>query len=163
VQPQLESADNAYPYPGPATSAVTSPYPGPAPTQELLDAPPNPLRILPETNADLGVVGGVLVQEVTTGGYLPVQPLALGLGVYLENSRGEPALIRYNDSSPHAQLYNTGVFLFTDVEPGIYALIINLGFTQFVVQNGEGYDLVVEVEAGKALDLGQVFVRLPQD
>jgi hypothetical protein len=159
TQPSAEAA-----YPGaPATVTRDSGYPSPSRSEDLLATPPDPARIFPEVPADRGVVGGVLVQQVTEDGYLPVTPLALALGDYLENSRGEPALIRYNDSSPHAQIFNTGVFMFSDVEPGIYALVINLGFAQFVIQNDRGYDLVVEVKAGEAVDLGQVFVNLPQD
>jgi hypothetical protein len=159
IQPSAETA-----YPGaPATTTRELGYPSPSRSEELLATPPDPARIFPDIPTDRGVVGGVLVQQVTEDGYLPVTPLALALGDYLENSRGEPALIRYNDSSPHAQIFNTGVFMFSDVQPGIYALVINLGFAQFVIQNEQGYDLIVEVEAGEAVDLGQVFVKLPQD
>lgn len=153
----------AYPSFSPTATTEDSGYPAPARAEGLLDTPPDPVRNFPDIPTDRGVVGGVLVQQVTEDGYRPVTPLALGLGDYLKNDRGEASFIRYNDSSPHAQIFNTGVFMFSDVEPGIYALVINLGFAQFVIQNEAGFDLVVEVEAGKATDLGQVFVRLPED
>ena len=162
-----QTGDAAYPaaYPGVAEPAAVSPgYPVVTSLPEgIVDTPPDPERVFPDVVADRGTAGGVLVREITDQGYLPVTPVELVLGNYLENSRGEPALIRYNDTSPRAQLFNTGVFMFTDIEPGTYALIVNLGFTQFVIQNDQGYDLVVEIEAGKAVDLGQVFVTLPEN
>jgi hypothetical protein len=152
-------------YPAAATASPYSPgYPVPTTVPEgISDTPPDPDRVFPETANDRGTVGGVLVREITDQGYLPVTPVELALGNYLENNDGEPSFIRLNDASPRAQLLNTGVFMFTNLEPGTYALIINLGFTQFVIQNEAGYDLVVNVEAGKALDLGQVFVNIPEN
>ncbi len=149
-------------YPGVLAPTVVPGYPVATSLPEgLMDEPPNPNIDFPTVTASRGTAGGVLVREITDQGYLPVQPVELVLGAYLDNSRGEPALIRYNDDSPRAQLFNTGVFMFTDIEPGTYALIINLGFTQFVIQNDQGYDYTVEIEAGKAKDLGQVFVSVP--
>jgi len=159
----VPAADAAYPAAG-SEAAYSPGYPVVTTLPEgISDTPPDPERIFPESASDRGTVGGVLVREITDQGYLPVTPVELALGTYLENNNGDPSFIRFNDASPRAQLFNTGIFMFTNVEPGTYALIINLGFTQFVVQNEAGYDLVVEVKAGEALDLGQVFVTIPEN
>ena len=77
------------------------------------------------------------------------------------NDLGEPSLLRYNNSSPHAQLLAGGIFLFQNVPPGSYAVIIDVGFTEFALQGEDGFDIILEVEAGKSINMGQVFVELP--
>lgn len=150
-------------YPGPETAAgAESAYPGPAPTLEgLLLEPPNPERTLPSAGEVTGVVGGVLVREVVGQGFLPLMPRALFLGEIVHNSAGEPAYLSQSVDSPQAQLFQTGVFIFNSVPPGAYGLIVDLGFAQFPVRTADGNELLVTVEAGKALDMGQVFVSVP--
>ncbi|MEW5986634.1 MAG: hypothetical protein AB1791_08380 [Chloroflexota bacterium] len=150
-------------YPGPETATrAESAYPGPAPTPEgLLPEPPNPERSLPSAGEATGVVGGVLVREVVGQGYLPLMPRALFLGEIVHNSAGEPTYLSQSVDSPQAQLFQTGVFIFNSVPPGDYGLIVDLGFAQFPVRTADGNELLVTVEAGKALDMGQVFVSVP--
>ena len=60
-------------YPGSVAPAGAG-YPVP-PSEEVegaLPEPPNPEIPFPETDPDTGVVGGVLVREITDQGFLPV-------------------------------------------------------------------------------------------
>lgn len=151
-------------YPG-AAPAVVSAYPGqPQPTEEgALPEAPNPERDLPNPSSDLGVVGGVLVRQLTDSGFLPLTPSNLYLAEVLENNKGEKTLISFTkEASPKAELFATGIFIFKDLKPGTYGLVIDLGFDQFPVAGEDGNPLLVEVEPNKALDMGQVFVTLPE-
>jgi hypothetical protein len=160
-------------YPGPTNneasltteseSATGYPGLGEVPTPEgLLSSPPDPDRSLPDPMQDLGVVGGVLVREVyEPNGYLPVTPHALFLSPIVSTSTGTPAYLRQSSTSPKAELFATGVFIFNRVPHGEYGLVVDLGFTKFPLKDPDGNTLLITVEAGEATDLGQVFVTLP--
>lgn len=140
----------------------TAAYPGSSSGPVGLPEPPDPERAIPNPDSNTAAIGGVLIREVGENGYLPVVPQALYLGKVLLNSAGEQALISQGSDSPQAQLFQTGVFIFSDVPPGTYGLVIDLGFSQFPLTDESGVDLLIDVEGGKAYDLGQVMVALPE-
>lgn len=173
ASPVAESGDAAAPagYPGPAADAG---YPGadtavagdpaypPPPLPEGLQAePPNPERTIPQPDAALGAVGGVLIRDYNGEGFLPVTPKALFLGEVLVDSQGRQALVAQNDQSHRAQLFPTGVFVFNNIPPGTYGLVIDIGISQFLLSNEDGSELLIDVEAGSALDMGQIRVTIP--
>jgi hypothetical protein len=147
-------------YPGP-TNAGISDYPGPATIEGLVATPPDPERSLPRPQAETGTVGGVLIREITDHGFVPLTPYELILGSVILDSQGRPALLGYDDTSQRAETFPTGIFVFSNVPPGNYGLIVNMGFTQFPVTGDDGGELVITVEEGSVLDLGQVIVQLP--
>ncbi len=165
-QAQQAAPSSAYPgaaaaYPGTA-AGQTADYPSSSSGSVGLPEPPNPERNIPNPDNNTAAIGGVLIREVSADSFLPVVPQALYLGEVLLNSAGEQALISQGDDSPQAQLFQTGVFIFNNVPPGTYALVIDVGFSQFPITDENGAELLIEVEGGKAYDLGQVMVRLPK-
>ncbi len=166
AQTQQSAPSSAYPgaaaaYPGVAAGEATA-YPGSSSSGSVgLPEPPNPERTLPNPGSNTAAIGGVLIREVNENSFLPVVPQALYLGEVLLNSAGEQALISQGTDSPQAQLFQTGVFIFNNVPPGTYALVIDVGFSQFPITDENGLELLIDVEGGKAYDLGQVMVRLP--
>ncbi|MCB8946109.1 MAG: hypothetical protein H6658_20380 [Ardenticatenaceae bacterium] len=124
---------------------------------------PDPDVILPETDSNTAAIGGVLAREITDQGYVPVQPRALILGRIIENDRGEQALISVSENAQRAELFATGVFLFSQVPPGDYGLVIDLGFTEFPLTDENGDQILLSIEGGTAVDLGQIIVRIPED
>ncbi|MGD8856149.1 MAG: hypothetical protein PVG33_07460 [Chloroflexota bacterium] len=155
-------ADEAYPAPT-AQAAQQAGYPTPVDPMEdrYLAEPPDPERELPEPAGQEGVVGGVLIQEITGEGYIPLVPLKFMLGQVLLTDTGEPAYIRTGADSPTAELFNSGVFIFHSVEPGDYGLVVDLGFTSFTVQDENFQPRIITVEPDMVLDLGQVITNIP--
>lgn len=154
-------------YPGVSVSVPDSNgYPGgvsplPEGASETL---PDPERMLPEPALDTGAVGGVIIRELTEGGgFVPVIPVGLYLGEVVYDEQGVPRLISRGDESPSAQIFQTGVFLFNEVPPGEYGLVIDLGFSEFLLKDNDDNEYRVVVKAGEAQDLGQVMVNLPSD
>lgn len=148
-------------YPGPITSMPESGYPAPAIPEGVQAEPPDPERNISASSPSLGAVGGVLIREITDAGFMPVIPQALYLSEILNDSNGQPALIARSEESARADLFPTGVFAFNGIEPGTYGLVIDLGFTEFPLTGSDGSELLVTVKAGEAIDLGQIFVELP--
>ena len=163
--PQINTIpENAYPSNGNQTSGENG-YPSSLriqPTIEgLLTEPPNPEIDLPEAEANTGVVGGVLIREILDEGFVPFQPRELILGKVIYDEENSPAFIRYNEISLRAELFPTGIFLFTDVPPGTYGLIVDAIAFQFPVVDDQGNELFLEVKPGEALNLGQLIVSTP--
>ena len=70
-------------------------------------------------------------------------------------------MLSAGDGSLAAQLFPTGIFVFQNVPPGEYGLMVDVGYTLFTITGDDGSPLLFTVEAGKALDLGQIITELP--
>jgi hypothetical protein len=162
-EPSVSETDDAYPGVD-NQQQQTAGYIAPQPTIEGLSPTiPDPEIIFPDTDPDTGVIGGVLAREITDQGYVPVQPHALILGRIIENSKGEQALISVAENAQQAELFATGIFLFRLVPPGDYGLVIDLGFTAFPLLDEDGQQILLKIEGGTIIDLGQIVVDLPED
>ena len=148
-----ETVDEPYPGAEAALKPPTAPYPGP--TIEGLQAePPNTERNLPAADSETGIVGGILIREITGEGFAPFSPHKLILGEIVNLDSGEPAYVGASGESPTAELFPTGIFIFRDISPGDYGLVMDIGITQVLV--GDTFT----VEAGQVIDLGQVIIEL---
>lgn len=161
--PATSDAASEDAYPGPATPEESSPgYPGPDPEQEeLLPEPPDPDVELPAPEGETSTLGGVLVQRVGEEGFLPFSPHELILAEMVYTTDGEPAFISYDEGSPRAETFDTGIFIFRQVPPGTYGLIANLAVTEFALKNEAQEEILITVEPGEVVDLGRIMVDLP--
>jgi hypothetical protein len=157
--------ENAYPSTNQENQVVDDlPEGYPAPTPYFHDVsaePPNPERDLPEASPETAVVGGVLIWEIVDTGFQPLVPNDLILAEVLTNSNNESALIRTSATSPKAQLYPTGIFVFQGIPPGQYGLVVDLGYTQFPIADDTGDVMLLTIEAGNVIDLGQIITEVP--
>lgn len=162
--------DNGYPspenssgYPSPSTDNTdTFGYPHDTNVIEgLSSTPPNPSFDLPVADENYGIVGGVLVQEIVGQGYLPLEPVELSLAEVIKTTDGNPAFIRENSDSPKAELFPTGIFIFKNVPPGDYGFMVDVGYAKFPIRGSDGNQILVTVEAGQSIDLGQLITELP--
>ena len=88
-------------------------------------------------------------------GFIPFAPQKLLLGEIITLDNGEPAYVGSSGESPAAELLPTGIFIFSNIPPGDYNLVVDIGITQFLA--GDKFTL----EAGQVIDLGQVIIELP--
>lgn len=132
----------------------------PAPNPDILSEPPSADITAPEPVTG-GAVYGILVQEVSDEGFLPLLPRGFHLAEVIMNSNGEPALIRRSVDSPKAELFQTGVFVFNNVPPGDYGLLVDVGFNELTINDDSGNPMIITVEEATTQNLQQVFVELP--
>lgn len=161
--PDSETAQG-YPsgYPAPGAQIAAAPgYPTRDIYENLADAPPNPEVELPAADEATGVVGGVLIREVVGEGFEPLTPRALSLAGVLLSTDGNPAFIKAGADSPKAELFPTGVFIFRLVPPGEYGLMVDVGYAEFPVRGEDGWPLLITVEPGGVIEMGQVITELP--
>lgn len=158
-QPQQSDASNSDAYPGVNLLPENS-YPVPTP-DGLVSEPPNTPRDLPQPSGENAVIGGILIREIVDTGFIPLQPRTLSLAEVLHTDAGNPAYIREGTHSPQAELFPTGIFLFRDVPPGEYGLMVDVGFTKFPITSDDGTPLILNIVGGQVLDLGQVITVIP--
>lgn len=150
--PSLE----AYPPPFTPTPAsfVEEGYPVPSEAPPILQLPDS--LELPTPSPEAGVVTGQLLTP-GPGGEPYIGALFLAHTIETEQA-GYPPIVAFSDSTdPRALQDKTGRFLFAEVPPGTYALVIWSPVASTVVVDPETDDyLLFEVEAGKVKDLGVV-------
>ena len=179
IAPTLSApvAESAYPgavnpipqdpeaYPAPQVNEPISPYPSgeaPPPTDLPVVATVGPLELptLPEPAAGKGVVAGRVIQaETNEPGYRA--PVYLGARVEVDPGDGYFISTQRN-SSPHIDADEGGYFIITDVEPGIYAVVIRTPIGSKVLTNPDTNDAYwVEVVADQVFEVGDVYFQLP--
>jgi hypothetical protein len=162
VNEAADTASRAYPADTEAEAREPG-YPAPRLYEDLLSTPPNPPIELPAAEISTGVVGGVLIREVSGYGFKPLVPASISLGEVLLTSDGRPAFVRAADNSPKAELFPTGIFIFRDVLPGEYGIMVDVGYTIFPIREADGTPRLITIQAGDVLDLGQVITELPTE
>ena len=144
----------------PAAPATAAPSAG-GPTAEQAASGP---RQIPTASADKAVIHGI-VRQVNTNKVLSE---AEGVDVFLAQ------VIHSADSSltmssldkttaPRSDPDKNGVFVFANVPPGEYAIVVRSPISEVVARqaNDPSKDLVVTVTAGQTLDLGEVLTQYP--
>jgi len=136
--------------PTPRVAVMESPLEMPEATE--LPSPP-----VPTPCAGFGAVVGQLLTP-GPGGEPYLATLYLGRAVPPSQPDYPPVIAFSEDTHPQAvQDADTGVFVFTDVLPGTYALVIWTPVANTVVQDPETEaTLLFEVTAGEISDLGVV-------
>jgi hypothetical protein len=111
----------------------------------------------PAPTPTTGQVKGVLVNESTGQGItarVNLVPVEVGDDGSITFS---PELLKERSMSLDAA---DGVFLFDDVEPGHYLITANIGGgLPLDITDDQGTQVVIQVEAGQVVDLGEVSVE----
>ena len=155
-------------YPAP-TTFVPDAYPGSTLEQIATPTPESAATFVPETpvpptpGEGMGIVTGTLMRQLQG---IPPSALAdttLFLAALLTDESGQTSgLARLNeDTSPWVRTDEGGRFIFRDVAPGRYALIIKTPLTlQPVKDANTSRDIVADVAAGDVVELGVIAVNI---
>jgi hypothetical protein len=156
-----EDTSSEEPYPEPTKYVPPEPsgeYPGPVVEEEKEDQPtPTPL-VIPPPGDETGVVTGRLVIAESDDPYYATLYLA---GTIAPSDPDYPPLIGFSEQTdPKAVQDENGVFLFVDVPPGEYALLIWSPVGNVVIEDPEIDDyMLFNVEAGEVLDLEIIYIE----
>jgi hypothetical protein len=148
---------NATPFVPPPTIEYT--YPGPIQTEVSTEIELPEKLDIPEPGKDTGIVIGQLLTPGPGGDpYIGVLYLASTLA---PSDPKYPPMVAFSEATdPKAVQDRNGNFLFVDVPPGKYAMLIWTPVTNTVIENLEtGEYLYFDVNAGEVLDLEIVSVR----
>ncbi len=144
---QLDPSDSAYPAPENLEAA----YP-------VEQTKPEPFFI---TEIPTPQAGKVTITGVLYSGFIepvPAERVLLALATIVETSDGTPQLAGYDRViAPKALTDSAGRFVFQDVDPVRYALVIDRINESFLLNHPEtGGDFLFQGEPGEILDLGNV-------
>jgi hypothetical protein len=142
-------------------AAAPSPLPSGA-TSTAGGTPATPL-VIPTAAQDKGVVHGVLLEIDTKEPLSEAKGVDLFLGAVLRSGDNGQSLASLDKlTAPRADPDANGRFVFADVPPGEYALIVRSPISEVVArkQDQDG-DVIVTVVAGQAIDLGEVISKFP--
>lgn len=141
----------AYPAPLASSAAYPAPYPSPegASSTNVLATP----GAIPEPSPESSVINGRLTEQGK-----PVINATIYLADIRKDKTGEYQVAAYSrSSSPRAYTDADGQFVFTNIPPGEYSLILDNIATYIVLMVPDGAPdepLKVVTEAGKVVELG---------
>jgi len=120
------------------------------------------LSEIPTPASDDAVITGYLLQGISDPE--PLMNAILYLAEIVDSTDGRKALASFDRrSSPATQTDMNGKFIFTQVEPNEYALVLDRIYNSFLLQDPEaGGDFLFVAKAGEILNLGDlVYLSLP--
>jgi hypothetical protein len=104
----------------------------------------------------------VLIRDLDGGGSEPMVEGQVLLAEVLRSEDGAPLMAAAGDeTSPSATTDENGHFVFTDVVPNTYGLVIATPFGSFLLKDETGGDLLFDVQAGEVFGTGEVHTDLP--
>jgi hypothetical protein len=114
------------------------------------------------SSSDVGVVGGVLLRDLESGESTAGAETTLQLGRVIRDDEGTPLAVSAGEtSSPTTTTGENGDFVFTDVPPDTYGLVLVSPVGSFMIKDETGNDFLIDVESGQAVDLGEVHTDVP--
>jgi hypothetical protein len=149
----------AYPYPSENTvPTVKSEYPAPVTGTGVVETPSYQVTnlVIPTPSPENGVVTGQLLVG-GEGGVPYISTLYLAETVP-PSTPGYPPLIAFSEKSDQLGIQDveTGRFLFTNVPPGEYAIIVWNPFGGNPLTDEKGDSIIFTVNAGEVKDLGVI-------
>ncbi|HEU5014465.1 MAG TPA: hypothetical protein VFT66_18215 [Roseiflexaceae bacterium] len=123
---------------------------GAASTQDI----PNPTP----SSDKVGTVSGRVVSVTEKHGRKPITGFSVYLGNILKSEKGVEGLVELDKgSAPSAKLDAQGNFAFTDVPPGRYGLMLDTPQGAILLNTpATGKSMIVEVQGGKSVNLGEL-------
>jgi hypothetical protein len=154
----------AYPYPVPTVVIVDSEYPGPNSGNGTSNAVSTPDYFVTQLTVPTPVSGkAVVTGQLLIGGEGGDPYMAtLYLASTIPASTPEyPPLISFSEESDlrAVQDVDTGRFLFTDVTPGQYAIIVWTPLGGNPLLNEDGSTVMLTVSSGEVKDLGIIPIQ----
>lgn len=106
------------------------------------------------------VVSGQIVDRQTQ---LPPPETTMFLGSVDSLNTGQPIVSMDPGKSPFAGLTLDGHFVFAEVVPGEYGLVLHTPDLSFLIDNPkDGKSMILKLEAGQSLDLGKIELTMPE-
>lgn len=140
----------------PSASIFSSPTTWESP----LPAPPieSPLA-LPSPTSGVSVIGGVVVDVQTQRA--PLEGIVY-LAKVVSLDTGQPVVRLDRHGAPSAVPTEKGEFIFPEVEPGDYGVVLWTPDVSFLLENPrDGKSLILTVGPDEILDLGRIEVPMP--
>lgn len=156
---QTNINDNGYPVKNNMNGNIES-YPVGEQTFLLTETEQNAVLEIPEPAADSATVSGIII-DITTQ-RAPFES-DLYLGIAQETNKGLPVVTLDREQAPVTTPLKNGQFVFTDVPPGTYGIVLFNPDISFLLDdpNEPERSMMITIQAGQVVDLGVLQVTLP--
>jgi hypothetical protein len=147
-------------YPVETTAANNPPsetYPGPPlATNDPLSQYPETLQVT-QPDPGKGVVTG-RVLELANGEVFLAPSLFLGRLTFASDPNAAPPLVGFSETtSPQGVQDRTGKFMFTNIEPGTYAVVVWTPGSSTLLTDKEGNTAIIELAENQVADMGDIY------
>lgn len=113
----------------------------------------------PKPAPGTGIIIGVIKVEHTN---LPMAGVELYLARHIGITPDTPMYSMEPDSAPHATVGDNGQFVFKDVPPGRYAIVVWNPLNSFLARDpATGRELVIDVQPDQVYNVGTLFEPHP--
>lgn len=151
----LAACSTAQPSPVAETAETNAAYPAP-------DSGSN--EPVPPSTPGTATLTGVLMRNPSNP--QPAEKIILALGEVIVSEEGTPMMASFDmKTSPHNLTDASGRFVFTNIPPGQYVLIVDRITDSFMLRDPQtGGDLIFSVTEGQVVDIGElIYSNLPGD
>ncbi len=145
------STTGPYPYPGPQTAYQEPKYPEPQDTTGGQQAPTTTPLPTVTPAPDTGVVVGVILYNGE-----PVARYTLYLAEVIKDEQGQDSVAALKRiSSPRTATNDQGQFVFLNVPPGKYGLVLDLVQSAYLLHDPKSNEqIILTVTANEEVDIG---------
>jgi len=152
--PPAEQQSPAYPAPSQYATAAPS-------TPAIRYSAVTPIPVTPVSGR--GAVTGLVIRHLAGVPVGPIAEIRLFLAKVITDEDAPLKVARLNEESAPSSLTNTeGQFVFVNVEPGKYALILELPMGAMLAHDEVAdRDVIVDVVADEVVELGEVSLEIP--
>ncbi|MEM2676118.1 MAG: hypothetical protein QXT10_06470 [Candidatus Bathyarchaeia archaeon] len=113
------------------------------------------------SSSDVAIISGRLLRDLGSHSE-PMVGTKILLASVLRAEDGTPIMVGASEeTSPAAITAENGAFIFTDVIPGTYGIVVVTPIGLFLIRDKMGKDFLFTVQPGAVLDLGEVHTTLP--
>jgi len=122
-----------------------------------------PIVVPQPASGDVGITTGTLLR-IDGDKQLPIAGARLYLGTLLKTADGVDAMVQLDrNTSPATTTNGLGQFLFVDLPPGRYGLMLDaIEGALLLNRPDDGTDLIIEVTGGQVNDLGELAYPFPE-
>ncbi len=145
------------------TAALPEEYPPPQATKSQTEGYPAPSTVTPfiineiptPTKGTATIVGHLMVNKEAP---VPIETTLLALAKVIPGPDGTPMVARFNrNEAPHTLTDENGLFVFTNIPPGQYAIIVDRISDAFMLNHPDtGEDFIISAVADEVTDLGAI-------
>lgn len=114
--------------------------------------------VIPSPNADSVIIHGTLISNKTNQ---PLPSIQLLLANLVPINPGPGYIISTSESSPETYTNDKGEFLFDNIAPNNYVLILKTPFTSYPIVDINNMQIEINAVGGNLIDLGTTYVYWP--
>lgn len=114
--------------------------------------------MIPEPKPDSAIIYGTLMSTKTNQ---PLPNIQLLLANMIPVNPGSGFIVSTSDNSPNAFTNDRGAFLFLDINPGNYVLILKTPFNSYPIVDKNNEQIKISLASGNLLALGTTYVNWP--